>query len=275
MRGKCLAPAHAGHGPGFHQCLPDRMLRMSVLAAPIFFGWRVVSAAFIIAVFGWGVSFYGPPVFLEAIHKRRGWPVSLVSATVTCHFLFGALIVANLTALYRRFGLLAVTRGGALVAASGMVGWAVAEEPWQLFAATLLSGFGWAATGAAAINAMVSPWFARRRPAALSSAYNGASVGGVLLSPLWAALIAALGFPGAAVLIGGIMVLVIWCLSGRYLGRTPASMGCCRTATYRMQALRSGTRMLLRPCQGSRSGSVGASSLLLPQPLLAFSRRSA
>ena len=33
--------------------------------------------------------------------------------------------------------------------------------------------------GAAAINAIVAPWFVRRRPAALSAAYNGASVGGV------------------------------------------------------------------------------------------------
>jgi len=194
-------------------------------AVPLFFGWRVVWAAFVVAVFGWGVGFYGPPVFLHAIHEARGWPVSLVSAAVTCHFLLGAVVVANLAALHRRFGLVAVTRAGALAAALGVTGWALAQEPWQLFAATLLSGFGWAVTGAAAINAMVSPWFARRRPAALSSAYNGASVGGVVLSPLWVALIAALGFAGAAAAVGGVMVLAVWWLSGRYLGRTPASIG--------------------------------------------------
>ena len=138
-----------------------------------FFGWRVVWAAFVIAVFGWGVSFYGPPVFLEAIHEKRGWPVSLVSAAVTCHFLLGALIVANLAGLHRRFGLVAVTRAGAVAAAVGIVGWAAAQEPWELFAATVLSGFGWAATGGAAIDAMVSPWFARRRPEALIPCVDG------------------------------------------------------------------------------------------------------
>lgn len=194
-------------------------------AAPLFFGWRVVWAAFAVAVFGWGVGFYGPPVFLHAIHEARGWPVSLISVAVTCHFLLGAIVVANLAALHRRFGLAAVTRAGALAAALGILGWALAQAPWQLFAATLLSGFGWAATGAAAINAMVSPWFARRRPAALSTAYNGASVGGAVLSPLWVALIAALGFAGAAAAVGGAMVLALWWLSGRYLGPTPASMG--------------------------------------------------
>lgn len=192
---------------------------------PAFFGWRVVWAAFIGAAFGWGVGFYGPPVFLHAIHAARGWPVSLVAAAVTCHFLLGAVVVANLAALHRRFGLVAVTRAGALCMALGILGWALAQAPWQLFAATLVSGFGWAATSAAAINAMVSPWFARRRPAALSTAYNGASVGGIALSPLWVALIAALGFAGAAALVGGVMVLAIWWLSGRVLGRTPAEMG--------------------------------------------------
>ncbi len=198
---------------------------MSAAPAPVFFGWRVVWAAFVVAVFGWGVGFYGPPVFLHAIHEARGWPVSLVSAAVTCHFLLGAVVVANLATLHRRFGLVAVTRAGAFAAALGVMGWALAQEPWQLFAAMLLSGFGWAATGAAAINAIVSPWFARRRPAAHSSAYNGASVGGVVLSPLWVALIAALGFAGAAAAVGVVMVLAVWWLSGRYLGRAPASMG--------------------------------------------------
>ena len=197
------------------------------VATPAFFGWRVVWAAFTVAIFGWGVGFYGPPVFLHAIHEARGWPVSLVSAAVTCHFLLGAIVVANLATLHRRFGLVAVTRAASLAAALGFLGWAEAREPWQLFAATLLTGFGWAATGAAAINAMVSPWFARRRPAALSTAYNGASVGGVVLSPLWVALIAAFGFVGAAASVGVVMVVAVWWLSGRYLGRTPARMGLC------------------------------------------------
>ncbi len=194
-------------------------------AAGGFLGWRVTWAAFVVAVFGWGVGFYGPPVFLYAVHEQRGWPVALVSAAVTCHFLLGAAAVANLPALHRRFGLVAVTRAGGIAAALGALGWALAREPWQLFAATLLSGAGWAATGAAAINAMVSPWFARRRPAALATAYNGASVGGVLLSPLWVALIGGLGFAGAAAAVGAAMAATLWLVAGRWLAHSPAALG--------------------------------------------------
>src|SRR5262245_57296166 len=69
-----------------------------------FFGWRIVGAAFVLAIFGWGLGFYGPPVYLHAIQATRGWSVALVATAVTVHFLIGALVVANLPTLYRRFG---------------------------------------------------------------------------------------------------------------------------------------------------------------------------
>jgi MFS family permease len=198
---------------------------MTRAAGGRFYGWRVVGAAFVMAVFGWGLGFYGPPVYLHAVREARHWPLALVSTAVTAHFVVGALVVANLPALHRRFGIPAVTKAGALCSGLGVVGWAMAPAPAWLFAATLLSGAGWAATSGAAVNAIVSPWFVRERPAALSTAYNGASVGGVIFSPLWVAAIAALGFPAAAAAIGLVTVVVIWALADLLLSRTPEQMG--------------------------------------------------
>ena len=56
-----------------------------------FYGWRVVGAAFVLAVFGWGLGFYGPPVYLHAVREARGWSLALVSAAVTGHFLIGSM----------------------------------------------------------------------------------------------------------------------------------------------------------------------------------------
>ena len=190
-----------------------------------FFGWRVVGAAFVTAVFAWGISFYGPPIFLEVLHRTRLWPVPLISAAITVHFLSGAVLVAKLATVHRRFGLVATTRGGAVLTGLGLLCWSGASEPWQLFPAAVVSGAGWALTGGAAINAMVSPWFARRRPAALGMAFNGASMGGVLFSPLWVALIEALGLQLAALAVAVVVAFVLWVLAGRYFGRDPASMG--------------------------------------------------
>jgi len=114
---------------------------------------------------------------------------------------------------------------GAVLLAFGVLGWALAREPWQLLLATFLSGAGWVAMGAAAVNAIVAPWYAVRRPAALSMAYNGASIGGVVFSPLWVASIAALGFPTAAAVVGALMVATVWFLADRVFAHTPQSLG--------------------------------------------------
>ena len=191
---------------------------------PTYYGWRVVGAAFILAVFGLGMGFHGPAVYLQAVHQRTGWPLALISTAVTVHFLVGAVVVANLPALYRRFGVATVTKAGAILLAAGVFGWAIAAAPWQLFGATLLSGAGWVTMGVAAINAIVAPWFDRARPAALAMAYNGGNIGGVVFSPLWAAAIGAFGFPAAAAGIGLVMAITMWILADRVFSRTPGQM---------------------------------------------------
>jgi Major Facilitator Superfamily len=189
-----------------------------------FYGWCVVAAAFVLAVFGLGMGFHGPAIYLHAVRKETGWPLILVSAAVTTHFLAGAVVVANLPALYRRFGIPMVTKAGAACLAAGVFGWAIATAPWELFVATFFSGAGWVTMGVAAINAIVAPWFIRARPAALAMAYNGGNIGGVIFSPLWAAAIGAVGFPAAAAAIGLVMVMTMWVLADLVFLRTPQQM---------------------------------------------------
>ncbi len=196
-----------------------------VTSSQPFYGWTVVWAAFIIAMFGWGLGFYGPPIYLKAVQDSRGWSVGTVSSAITVHYLFGALVAANLPRAYARFGLSLVTTGGAVALGFGVVGWAIALEPWQLFAATLLSGAGWVALSAIGVNAIISPWFVHRRPAALSMAYNGASVGGIVFSPLWVLLIDTLGFASAAAAVAVAMMAIIAAIAAVVLTRTPEAMG--------------------------------------------------
>jgi len=33
-----------------------------------FYGWRVVGAAFVLAIFGLGMGFHGPAIYLHAVH---------------------------------------------------------------------------------------------------------------------------------------------------------------------------------------------------------------
>ncbi len=185
-------------------------------------GWRVVWIAFVVAVFGWGVGFYGPAVYLPALHQTRGWSISTISAAITAHYLVSAALITALPEAYRRFGVGRVTLGGAVLAGAGALAWANAQQAWQLVPALLLSGAGWSAMSGAALNAMVAPWFERDRPKAISTAFNGASVGGIVFVPLWTALIAGVGLSLAALVVASATVAVVCPLAWRFLRHGPA-----------------------------------------------------
>ncbi len=134
-------------------------------------------------------------------------------------------MVACLPRIHARLGVAATTAAGAAALALGLLGWALAAQPWQLFAAALLTGGGWVTMGAAGINAIISPWFVRGRPMALAKAYNGASLGGVIFSPLWGALIAMMGFTAATLWVGAAMLAVVGCLELFVVAQTPERLG--------------------------------------------------
>jgi predicted MFS family arabinose efflux permease len=194
-------------------------------AASRFFGWSVAWSAFAIAVFAWGIGFYGPSVFLQSLHETRGWPISQISSAITAHFLLSAIVIAYLPEIHRRLGVAKTTFLGAVLTAAGLILWSSAREPWQLFTAAIPSGAGWAMTSGAALNAIVAKWFDRDRPIAIALAFNGASVGGVLFVPLWVWLIRSIGFPSAALLVGGCMVAAVAYLCVRFLAKSPEDMG--------------------------------------------------
>ena len=79
----------------------------------------------------------------------------------------------------------------------------------------MFTGAGWVALGAAAIKAMIAPWFVAKRPAALSTAYNGASVGGIVFSPLWVFLTDWGGFTQAATVVGMAMATIVLALAAQ------------------------------------------------------------
>ena len=190
-----------------------------------FYGWTVVATSFLIAVFAWGLGFYGPSVFVNQLVRTHGWPVSAVSGAITFHFLFGAGLVIGLADAYRRFGVVPVTRLGIVAFGLGVVGFAHASEIWHLYVAALFTATGWATLSGAAINTFISPWFERRRAVALSHAFNGASIGGVAFTPLWTYLIEAFGFASAAIIVAVGGLAILWPLAGSVLRRTPAELG--------------------------------------------------
>ncbi|WP_420966359.1 MFS transporter [Bradyrhizobium sp. B120] len=187
------------------------------------FRWKVATAAFVIATFGWTSGFYGPFVCLPVLHADRGWSISLVSSAITAQFLIGAVMIWLSPDWYRAAGAARVTLACVAFAAVALLIWANAQSPWQMFLASFLGGIGWAGTSGPAVNAILTPWFKEDRHKALSYALNGASVSGLVFVPVWSALISSKGLEFAACVIVGAMVLVLGPLISLYVAPAPAS----------------------------------------------------
>jgi predicted MFS family arabinose efflux permease len=73
----------------------------------------------------------------------------------------------------------------------------------------------------AAINAMVAPWFDRDRPKAISAAFNGASVGSLVFTPLWSVLIVIGGLSLAGLRVALVTIATVCPLVRHYLRSEP------------------------------------------------------
>ena len=78
---------------------------------------------------------------------------------------------------------------------------------WQLYLVYLLMAVGAATMHVGAISTVVGLWFDSKRPLAISLALNGASSGGILITPPLVLAIAAYGFSNA--ILGAMLVMAV------------------------------------------------------------------
>jgi MFS family permease len=90
----------------------------SPAAAGVYHGWLVVGAAFLVALFGWGLGFYGPGVYLLALQARHGWSTAAISSAITTYYLLGATLVFFAGSIFERFGVRRVVSTGTIAMAA-------------------------------------------------------------------------------------------------------------------------------------------------------------
>ena len=165
--------------------MPDRSIIGRKPAFLPYHGWLVVAAAFLVALYGFGLGFYGPGIYLVSLKALHGWPTRELSTAITTYYVLGAtLLFFWVGPLFDRHGARKVVVPGTVAMACGVVLLALVTRPWHVNAAFAVMSVGWATMSGAAINIIVAPWFDRRRGLAVSWALNGASAGGIIIAPL-------------------------------------------------------------------------------------------
>jgi predicted MFS family arabinose efflux permease len=194
-------------------------------------GWRIVAVCFVVATFGWAFGFYGQSVYLAELHRRHGWPASVISGGTTFFYLFGAAIVVFVAEAVRSFGPRNCLLAGVCAMAAAVVLIGQVNEPWQLYAVDALLAFGWAGTTLGIITNTLGLWFDRKRGMAISLALNGASFGGIAGVPLLVVAIDRFGFTDAMIVSALAMILVTVPVILIFVGRPPHHASAAVAAT--------------------------------------------
>jgi len=176
-------------------------------------GWWVVTCAFVIALYGWGLGFYGLSLYLVALQKAHGWSPATISSAITFYYIAGAFLVMQVGDVIQTRGARPVVIAGAGLMGVGVLALTVIDRPWQLYLAFLLMIPGWAAMGGGSINTIIAQWFNRRRGLAASLALNGATCGGLLFAPAFAWAIDTLGFARACLAAVAVVLATLWPLA--------------------------------------------------------------
>jgi MFS family permease len=132
--------------------MDDRIAMERSRGSGLYHGWLVVAAAFFIALFGFGLGFYGPGIYLVVLKARHGWPIAELSSIITTYYVLGAsflfLGVGSLFELYAARKVLIV---GIVAMGTGLILLTWIARLWQVYLAFALMSVGWATMSGAAI----------------------------------------------------------------------------------------------------------------------------
>jgi MFS family permease len=181
--------------------------------SPRYAGWRVVGACYLAAVFCWGFGLYGHGVYLAELNRLHGWSTTQISSATTAFYLLTAALVVFISNAVGVIGPRRVMLIGGACFGGAVALLAVITELWQLYLVYLIMAVGAASMHVGSISNVVGLWFDRQRGLALSLALNGASSGGILVTPALVLAIAHYGFAkamlGSALLFAAILLPVI------------------------------------------------------------------
>ena len=189
----------------------------------IFYGWRIVAAAFTILFTAYGAQYcFG--VFFAALLAEFHWSRTGLSGVFSVYTFVYCVSGFPAGRLTDRWGPRVVITGGGILLGGALAAMAGVVALWQayvLYGVVAALGMG---TAYVPCNTTVVRWFARRRGLASGVAGTGASLGTLVLPPLAQVAVSGLGWRGAYV-VSGALVLAVVVGTARVMRRDPESMG--------------------------------------------------
>lgn len=191
----------------------------------MFYGWWIVTACMILVTVSWSLGVFGMGVYVYALTDTRGFSISAVSTAVTTAYMVSALLMVSVGRYIARRGSRLVVGVGILAMALAVAVMPYCEQLWQVYAVFLTLGFGMACLSTNTVGSTLAPWFERFQGRAMSTAMLGASIGGMIGTPLLMGGIRAWGFHTTTSIAACIAIVVVLPLAIFVLKARPQDIG--------------------------------------------------
>jgi MFS family permease len=191
----------------------------------VFYGWYVVYAICFAMTAICGLAFHNLSVLLNAFVTQRGFPIGLASGATASYFIAAGLGGMLAGRLIDRFDPRPIMIAGACVSALALGCVGLLRTPLAFYGFHVVFGFCYGCCGMVPATTIVARWFEAQRPLAMSIATTGLSLGGILVTPASAFMIAHWGLSGAAPWLGLAMALGVVPATALVVRASPQAMG--------------------------------------------------
>lgn len=176
---------------------------------PFYYGWLIIAVAFVTMAIGVSArtafSLLMPPLIDEF-----GWDRGLAAGAFSFGFLVSAILSPIVGRVIDTRGPRIVILVGVMLMSVGLLLAPFIRTPWEFYASLgVLVGAGANMMTYTAHSQFLPNWFVRRRALAISIAFAGAGVGGIVLLPWLQTIIVGEGWRAACTVIGLLALLVV------------------------------------------------------------------
>ncbi|MDB5699539.1 MAG: putative transrane transport protein of the family, putative monocarboxylate permease, partial [Alphaproteobacteria bacterium] len=175
---------------------PDRVAAVFARLG-IHYGWVVAGVTFLVMLVSAGAA-GAPGVLLVPLQREFGWTAAEVSSSIGLRLALFGLMAPFAAALMNRFGLRAVVLSSLSLITLGMGLSVFMREVWQLVLLWgVVVGVGAGMTALVLAATVATRWFERRRGLVVGVLTANSAAGQLIILPLLARVVEAVGWRGA------------------------------------------------------------------------------
>lgn len=147
----------------------------------VFYGWWIVAAGFLIALYVAGIIFFGFTAFFEPIVHEFGWSYTEVSIGISLRGLEMGILAPLIGFLVDRFGSRKLVLFGVITVGFGLLFLSQTQSLIMLYAGFLLLSLGAGGCTSVVLYTAVANWFERNIGKALGIVACGFGAGGIMV----------------------------------------------------------------------------------------------